>query len=71
MNYILECFDSRNTSVDIKISCVNLEEAQTKAIDASKKSNFPVILKDKSSNGFGWEKYENGEKTEWSFNKLT
>lgn len=68
-NYILEVFNSKNTSIEIKISCNNLQEARDKTIKACENQD-KVILKN-NLNGDKWELYRNGLMETYSLNKLS
>lgn len=63
--YTLEVFDSRNTARLENLPRMGRLEAVAIARERSRVNPFPVIV----SNGEMWQKYEAGEKTEWSFNQ--
>jgi hypothetical protein len=65
--YIIEQFTSRNTSFDREIKKRNAISAENYARISSTLSEYPVIVKDGTGQDASFSKFENGERTEWSY----
>lgn len=69
MTYTIQKYDSRNTAFDL-MYLNNAQMARIVAIKESKASQWPVKVQRGTFPNIAFEMYEQGEKTEWSFEPL-
>lgn len=64
--FLIEIFDSRNTSKESSLYASSVTSAKVTARNISKNNPHPVVVSDMRGYMGWWIKYENGERTEWS-----